>query len=47
LVMKKGTIAVGRILTEFDGVLTGAPTYRGAMESLQIPQPIEDLPAAV
>jgi circadian clock protein KaiC len=47
LVMKKGAIAVGRILTEFDGVLTGAPTYRGAMESLQIPQPIEDLPAAV
>ena len=47
LVMKKGTIAVGRILTEFDGVLTGAPTYRGAMESLQIPETIEDLPAAV
>ena len=35
LVMKSGTIAVGGVLTDFDGVLTGAPTYRGKMESLQ------------
>lgn len=35
LVMKNSTIAVGKVLTEFEGVLTGAPTYRGAMESLQ------------
>ncbi len=35
LVMKNGTITVGNILTEFDGVLTGAPTWRGRMESLQ------------
>jgi circadian clock protein KaiC len=35
LVMKNGAIAVGNVLIEFDGVLTGAPTYRGEMESLQ------------
>ncbi len=31
LVMKNGKIAVGTVLTEFEGVLTGAPTYRGKM----------------
>lgn len=35
LVMRNGVIAVGNVLTEFDGVLTGSPTYRGRMESLQ------------
>jgi circadian clock protein KaiC len=35
LVMKNGKIVVGSVLTEFDGVLTGAPTYRGEMGSLQ------------
>jgi circadian clock protein KaiC len=35
LVMKNGSIAVGSVLMEFDGVLTGAPTYRGKMRSLQ------------
>jgi circadian clock protein KaiC len=34
LVMKNGKIAVGSILTEFDGVLTGAPTYHGKIGSL-------------
>lgn len=29
LVMKSGKIAVGTVLAEFEGVLTGAPTYRG------------------
>ncbi len=41
LVMKNGTIAVGKVLTDFEGVLTGAPTYRGAMEGLQEPKSIE------
>jgi circadian clock protein KaiC len=35
LVMKNGTIVVGAALTEFDAVLTGSPTYRGKMRSLQ------------
>jgi circadian clock protein KaiC len=35
LVMKNGRIVVGAALTEFDGVLTGSPTYRGKMRSLQ------------
>ncbi len=35
LVMKNGAITVGSALIEFDGVLTGAPTYRGEMEGLQ------------
>lgn len=35
LVMKNGRITVGMVLTEFDGVLTGAPTYRGKMGRLQ------------
>jgi len=35
LVMKNGKILVGSVLTEFDGVLTGAPTYRGGIENLQ------------
>jgi circadian clock protein KaiC len=35
LVMKNGTITVGAVLTEFEGVLTGAPTYRSQIGSLQ------------
>lgn len=35
LVMKNGTITVGNALVDFDGVLTGAPKYRGNIESLQ------------
>jgi circadian clock protein KaiC len=35
LVMKNGKIAVGTVLTEFEGVLTGAPTYRGNIGDLQ------------
>jgi circadian clock protein KaiC len=35
LVMKNGRIVVGTVLTEFEGVLTGAPIYRGKMGSLQ------------
>lgn len=35
LVMKNGKIVVGTVLTEFDGVLTGSPVYRGEFESLQ------------
>ena len=34
LVMKNGTILVGNMLTDFDGVLTGAPNYRGEMDGL-------------
>jgi len=33
--MKNGALVVGSALTEFDGVLTGAPNYRGEMEGLQ------------
>lgn len=36
LLMKNGAIVVGSVLTEFDGVLTGTPTYRGEIERLQI-----------
>jgi hypothetical protein len=35
LLLKNGMIAVGSILTNFEGVLTGAPTYRGGLEGLQ------------
>lgn len=35
LVMKNGTITVGKALMEFEGVLTGTPTFRGEPESLQ------------
>jgi circadian clock protein KaiC len=35
LVMKRGSIGVGNILTEFEGVLTGAPTYRGEIAGLR------------
>jgi circadian clock protein KaiC len=35
LVMKNGTIAVGEVLKDFEGVLTGVPKYRGDFESLQ------------
>jgi len=35
LVMKNGKILVGTVLTEFEGVLTGSPIYRGEFESLQ------------
>ena len=34
LVMKNGAIRVGNVLTEFDGVLTGAPKYRGGLNGL-------------
>ena len=34
LVMKNGVIRVGDVLTEFEGVLTGTPQYRGELESL-------------
>lgn len=35
LVMKNGKIVVGATLTEFEGVLTGSPVYRGGLESLE------------
>jgi hypothetical protein len=35
LVMRNGVITVGEVLTEFDSVLTGSPTFRGRMDSLQ------------
>jgi circadian clock protein KaiC len=35
LVMKNGTITVGKVLTDFDGVLTGSPKYRGDLDGLQ------------
>jgi circadian clock protein KaiC len=35
LVMKDGKIVVGGALTEFEGVLTGSPIFRGEMGSLQ------------
>lgn len=35
LVMKNGAILVGNVLTAFEGVLTGAPNYRGEMDGLQ------------
>ena len=35
LVMKNGAVAVGSVLTEFDGVLTGTPRYRGELEKLK------------
>ncbi len=34
LVMKDGVIQVGKVLTEFEGVLTGSPKYRGELEGL-------------
>jgi len=34
LVMKNGVIQVGNVLKEFEGVLTGAPKYRGELEGL-------------
>jgi circadian clock protein KaiC len=36
LVMKNGAIEVGSVLMEFEGVLTGAPTYRGGMDGLRL-----------
>lgn len=42
LVMRNGAIAVGEVLTEFDGVLTGSPIFRGQMDSLQRPRPHTD-----
>jgi circadian clock protein KaiC len=35
LVMKNGSITVGNALSDFDGVLTGSPRYRGKMDRLQ------------
>lgn len=43
LVMKNGAIVVGNVLTEFDGVLTGAPNYRGEIERLQGPNRTKSL----
>jgi circadian clock protein KaiC len=39
LVMKNGAIVVGAPLTEFEGVLTGVPSYRGEMGGLQGSKP--------
>jgi len=36
LVMKNGAISVGKVLMDFEGVLTGAPKYRGEIEGLQV-----------
>jgi circadian clock protein KaiC len=36
LVIKGGVIQVGKVLKEFDGVLTGAPRYRGKPRSLEV-----------
>lgn len=38
LVMKGGVIQVGKVLREFDGVLTGAPRYRGEIGGLEGPR---------
>ncbi len=46
LVMRNGLITVGEVLTEFDGVLTGSPTFRGRMDSLQRFRPTADTPTA-
>jgi circadian clock protein KaiC len=35
LVMKGGTIEVGTVLREFDGVLTGVPKYRGNLRVIK------------
>jgi circadian clock protein KaiC len=35
LMMKNGAIEVGNMLTEFEGVLTGSPTYRGEIDGLR------------
>ena len=37
LVMKDGVIQVGNVLREFDGVLTGAPKYRGKLRGIERP----------
>ena len=45
LVMKGGAIRVGNVLTEFDGVLTGAPKYRGGLNGLdEGPERLLNLP---
>jgi len=36
LVMKNGSITVGKVLRDFEGVLTGAPKYLGELDSLHI-----------
>jgi hypothetical protein len=33
--MKNGAIRVGNVLTEFEGVLTGVPKYRGKLDGLE------------
>jgi circadian clock protein KaiC len=35
LMMKNGVIEVGKMLTDFEGVLTGSPTYRGEIDGLR------------
>jgi circadian clock protein KaiC len=47
LVMRNGVIAVGDVLTEFEGVLTGSPTFRGRMDSLQRSRPDTELQTAL
>lgn len=41
LVMKNGAIEVGNMLIEFEGVLTGAPTYRGEIDGLRLTKSFE------
>src|SRR5580658_5233162 len=41
LVMKNGAIGVGNILTEFEGVLTGAPSYRGEIDGPRLTRSYE------
>ncbi len=43
LVMKNGAITVGAVLTEFEGVLTGSPVYRGEFGNLQGAKPAAKL----
>jgi circadian clock protein KaiC len=35
LVMNNGSISVGKVLTDFDGVLTGAPNFRGEVDGMR------------
>jgi len=41
LVMRNGSIGVGSILMEFEGVLTGAPAYRGEIAGLRMTKSYE------
>jgi len=46
LVMKHGSIRVGKALAEFDGVLTGVPKYHGKLEGLEEASEKKSKPAA-